>query len=591
MSKKGINGALHRPLKDGLQFNKLFPASSCKSTFLGKGDTYKTIDLIEQSIKKYHQQTNKVAPLLKKDTLNETVKAIYNFWYSHIQYKADGADQNLKSPACLWSSKFGDCKSFSIAAGCTLSNLGIKYYVRKIRQASIAPSQFTHVYIVVPHNQKTANLKNGYSVIDATKHTNTEASFIGEPKDLLMENLTHNGLNAEVPQAAALGVRRAVTQADRNRLNEAFLFFEKLNIDPTNLGAAKRAATALLDKNILPVFATTRNGLVIGKTLYPFSNGEPRKFNSPTKLAMQLSNLQNIGGLNADGGEDGGWLNDQEMGDEIEALGNTITSSGWFDSTIGAILGNGWQFSCWGSSNSPKLSEEQVTVDFAAYMQQSGLQNNVNTNSVNAFVRPMIAYLKHREFGITNNDLAQCTRDGNQAGYSAMGAAYGEVLDTLDRLLKENGGSLDLVRTDTVSNYNITVPSGYHDGYLSAHDGIAIPVPIYSVKPPVRPVVIPPGTGVGSSGGGAPKPNNTGGGTPKPNTGGGTPKPNTGSGSLPSRPVPGATLGSDPYVHLRPKPKASTASTGKLFGFGILAAIAYNYYDKSKKQQPKRLKS
>jgi hypothetical protein len=622
MSKTGINNSLKRNLRKGSQYDSLFQNSTCKSTYLGKGDTYTTIDLIKESILKYHSQTNKIAPLLKKPTLNKTIASIYDFWYNHIQYKADGVAQNLKSPACLWSSKVGDCKSFTIAVGCTLSNLGIKYYIRKIRQASLAPSQFTHVYIVVPHNQDTANLKDGYGVIDPTKHTNIEASFIGSPKNILMDNLTHNGLNAASVSTSptAIGIKRHVKSADRTRLLDAFKFLEKLNANPDNIQAAKEAALSIMDSGVIPVFNIQRQGIVIGSTLYPYTNGESRLFRSPKNISQEREspiglnsgfgdkgfgdNWFNPGGGNSGGGNSANdWIDESAMGDEISNLADSITSGGWWDSTIGQVLGNGWQLSCWGASNSPKKSAQEVSVDFPAYVAASGLNQLVNTNTVNTFVSMIMIYMANRLFGINNGEIAQCTRDGNQAGYTAMGAAYGEILATLIRILRDNGGELRQLPTQTytLTEYSMAVPSGYHDGVIAyGHNNVAVEIPVYEVLPPIRPVVIPISTG--GSVGGATIPINAG---PPPTQGLPTPPPSQGSPFVPTyycngrpqntpcpRPKPFTTAAG---AGLAPRPVrpgsglvASEASTSKIIGVVLLAALGYRYYESTKKGGTKK---
>ncbi len=202
-----ISAPLKRHIKKGAQYAGLLPRVSCEATNLGDGsnNTIEGVDFMTQWIKKYSWQTEKLtAALLRegkvsKTDLAKTANGIYNFLYNHIQYTADGALQQLRSPACAWQQRYQgvDCKSYTIFTMCILHNLGLSAYIRQIKQPGFYPEQFTHVYVVVPINQKNNSLKKGYCVIDATKHTNTEGDFLVK-KDRLMSGLKYQGLNAPV---------------------------------------------------------------------------------------------------------------------------------------------------------------------------------------------------------------------------------------------------------------------------------------------------------------------------------------------------------------------------------------------------------
>lgn len=198
-NKVEISAVLKRNLKEGKEYDKLIPRVKCERTILGEGDTFDTVDWMKGWIEKYAYQTAKLSTALKGRSLAETVDNIYRFLYDHVQYTADGALQQVRSPACTWTQrKEGvDCKSYSVFASSILSNLDIKHFIRQVRQPSFYPEEFTHVYVVVPKDQNV----NDYSenaptfVLDATKHQNTESSYI-EKVDLQMTKLKHIGLNA-----------------------------------------------------------------------------------------------------------------------------------------------------------------------------------------------------------------------------------------------------------------------------------------------------------------------------------------------------------------------------------------------------------
>ncbi|NQY07582.1 MAG: hypothetical protein HRT68_15645 [Flavobacteriaceae bacterium] len=173
---KEINIALFKPLKSGRKYDKYFSYSDCTYQYLGHGYTDFSIKSMINYINKFNDHTEKIA--LNEFTgkpLQETCFDIHSFLYHHIQYKIDEGNQLLRSPNCAWSSRtIGiDCKSYSIFASSILLNLGINHFIRKIKQPNSNPifeDHFTHVYVIVPKNQKLRQLKSGdqYYTIDAT---------------------------------------------------------------------------------------------------------------------------------------------------------------------------------------------------------------------------------------------------------------------------------------------------------------------------------------------------------------------------------------------------------------------------------------
>lgn len=191
--------SLQRQLLSGDEFSSLFPDSSCDKVRMGKGDTQTSIELMVKQIKTHYKQVVDVAAELIGNDLAETCENIHWFLYNHFQYLADGEDQLLRSPACAWKMrKEGiDCKSYSIIASCLLINLGIKHYIRKIKQPTFSPDNYTHVYVIVPIDQKNGSLNKGYYTIDGTLPTTQEPTFTSF-KDYFMEGLQHYALNGKV---------------------------------------------------------------------------------------------------------------------------------------------------------------------------------------------------------------------------------------------------------------------------------------------------------------------------------------------------------------------------------------------------------
>jgi hypothetical protein len=198
-----IDNLLRRNLLSGSEYEPLFPKVSCDKTNLGNGNTFDTVRMIKDMVIKYQYQTKKVATLLQRETLKETCDKIYWFLYHHIQYKADGMEQNLRSPACAFKQRVEgvDCKTYSIFASCLLANMGVRHYIRQIKQPSFRPDLYTHVYVIVPLNQETGNIKDGYLIIDGTTSNNREPIYTMEHDTEI--NLPHYGLNAPKPKTVA----------------------------------------------------------------------------------------------------------------------------------------------------------------------------------------------------------------------------------------------------------------------------------------------------------------------------------------------------------------------------------------------------
>ncbi|WP_158728626.1 hypothetical protein [Flavobacterium sp. I-STPA6A] len=207
-----IDNLLRRNLLGGQEYEPLFPAVSCDKTNLGNGNTFDTVRMIKQMVVKYNHQTKEVAKVLQQSSLKETCDKIYWFLFNHIQYKADGLEQMLRSPACAFKQRVEgvDCKTYSIFASCLLANMGVRHYIRQIKQPSFRPDLYTHVYVIVPLNQETGNIKEGYLIIDGTTSNNREPIYTMEHDTEI--NLPHYGLNAPKPRTVAKKSKTVATK-------------------------------------------------------------------------------------------------------------------------------------------------------------------------------------------------------------------------------------------------------------------------------------------------------------------------------------------------------------------------------------------
>lgn len=97
------------------------------------------------------------AQCLRGDTEEDTLRNVWAFVKRHNRYRPDRNHERVKSPGALFTSGFGDCKSYSIATAGLLRALGIRY---RYRFAAYDGGDYTHVYIV-------AKTKNGWVPVDA----------------------------------------------------------------------------------------------------------------------------------------------------------------------------------------------------------------------------------------------------------------------------------------------------------------------------------------------------------------------------------------------------------------------------------------
>ena len=102
---------------------------------------------IEAAIPQATKQAATFASRYKGKNEWETCKKIFDYLKNSINYKADGANQQVRLPSGLMRTKQGDCKSYSVFTSAVLSNLGIPH---KLVYASYDPKDHTpsHIYVM-----------------------------------------------------------------------------------------------------------------------------------------------------------------------------------------------------------------------------------------------------------------------------------------------------------------------------------------------------------------------------------------------------------------------------------------------------------
>jgi hypothetical protein len=197
MSRNPIISSGKRPIHSGKEYDNYFPKPDERDrVIIEDGEVDDTVDLMGKVVWKYLSDTDKIAPLLKKNTLEQTCNAIWDFLYHHVQYRLDkkGLEQ-LRRPARSWLERTSgvDCDCMSIFASSILTNLQIPHTFRITKYNE---DYWQHVYVIVP----TKETPKGYFVIDAVISAfNYEKSF-SEKSDFPM-NL--KGINVAVLSGAS----------------------------------------------------------------------------------------------------------------------------------------------------------------------------------------------------------------------------------------------------------------------------------------------------------------------------------------------------------------------------------------------------
>lgn len=92
------------------------------------------------------------AAYLKGKNDRETLRNIYDFVKNNLRYQPDRPGHEIiRSPAYLYDTRTGDCKSFSIAIGALCRAMGIPY---RFRFSAMSPNlEFHHVYVMATDRQ------------------------------------------------------------------------------------------------------------------------------------------------------------------------------------------------------------------------------------------------------------------------------------------------------------------------------------------------------------------------------------------------------------------------------------------------------
>lgn len=394
-----MNTALKRKILPGNRFNKYFKGSKCEVFKLGKGNTDYSLDKMKLWATKYAHHTKALAlGEFKGLGLAETVRKVHHFLYWHLQYEIDGKDQKLKSPGCAWATRSEglDCKSYSIFAGTILQNLGIRYHFRKVRQPGKGSERWTHVYVVVPKDQKSMDVGNGnsYFTLDATVRDNREVVHI-EKKDLIMDNvsLQHYGLAGAGTYGMGCSCTASPSPVQRTSARMPILTSRHMDTAFQNFGLSSPSPSeALVFKRAMDNFRVYVDDLVraglspeTGKMAIQRLATFIKRGIEPTVLDLFAEPIKNTSGLgfaNIVGDINAPLLRSIDQlptatqarlrsggprvtGANISSAASLVSKlipKKIYERTFGAVFANGFNFKCWGASWNPKKAENELAT-------------------------------------------------------------------------------------------------------------------------------------------------------------------------------------------------------------------------------------
>ena len=427
--QQDISASLRRNLRSGKEYDKLIPTVKCESTPLGEGDTYFTVDQMRAWIEKYQHQTAKLAPVLRGRSLQDTVEKIYRFLYDHVQYQADGALQQLRSPACTWAQrrKGVDCKSYSVFASSILTNMGIKHFIRQVRQPYFFPDEFTHVYVVIPVDQSKETYPEDAPtfVLDATKHHNIEVDFL-QKVDLPMTKLSHVGLNAPQDERIQEIVQNFETFCQ---------FLLEKGVPLTTVNAMRARVNQSTSKGGNPQFKIVNEGIIIDNVLFPLHFTD-NTVSEPEGLGFAVTTA--VGAATA-----GKKLLDMLPADFI-------------GDSFGAVFANGFRLDCWNTTSSPAKAKERISLTAKPFF-EAAFERISNTNSAEEMQRYLNMALEGAyKLSARYSDYKKysgCTQDGWKLMMQFADAVKGHLDTILD------GPNITFSRRETTSSEEWTVPA------------------------------------------------------------------------------------------------------------------------------------
>ncbi len=222
LSHLGITATHVRKIKSGKEYEQYFKPSNLPDEVINDDASVKdTLHFVGVLVKKTLSDTKQIAAILKRPTLESTCKSIFDFFYTHYQYKLDdyGVEQ-VRRPSRAWADrKTGiDCDCFTASVSSVLTNLGIEHYLKII--AINGRENYQHIYVVVPKRSGlNINQRANYWVIDPVLNSHNEEAPTITKTDYLKMGIPLHQLNG-LDDYAGLGNEFEGLDAELNGLNE-----------------------------------------------------------------------------------------------------------------------------------------------------------------------------------------------------------------------------------------------------------------------------------------------------------------------------------------------------------------------------------
>ena len=377
---------LERKVNKSKKFDKYFEKNYCKLKSRGAGDTYHTLNVMMAATYEFRDQTNNLVKdnYFQTSSLRNLTKIIASFAYNYIQYRADGFEQHIKSPYCAYATRFDglDCKSYSLFVGTMLLNLGVNFYYRKIQQFGDEQGKFSHVYVIIPINQQTNNLKNGYYVIDGTVNNQNEINYINSKKVFMQaDKMPHYTLN---------GVKKNKSQ---NKFDILLNFLQNKGYEQASLINLRNTVNHFTEKGINPTIykAKNRYGVFIENVFVELVNKSTDDYKlseSPIKDTSKKLKFSSEVGLKGfgDGEYDfGDWNDSGETSSTDSEDGGNGGDYEWVDEVWSFIQTVDWDnvfnFDCWGGSSWDQGSYDQHTQGLKTFF--TAKFNELKTANIN----------------------------------------------------------------------------------------------------------------------------------------------------------------------------------------------------------------
>lgn len=125
--------------------------------------------LIAEIAEKHYPEAKEIAlHLASKGDLEQSLRSFHRFVHQNFRFIQEGRVHLLQTLSRAWHDRTVgiNCEDATIINGQLCLSLGLKCIVRGIAQ--LDPEVVNHVYLIVPKNQRTGSLKDGYYALDST---------------------------------------------------------------------------------------------------------------------------------------------------------------------------------------------------------------------------------------------------------------------------------------------------------------------------------------------------------------------------------------------------------------------------------------